>query len=229
MFAMNHLKSFGLCALMLVASYASVALTPQHRLSDTATPIDLASAIPVAFGDWLVDPNVAPVRPSPEQQETLDQTYDQIVSRTYKNSQGARIMLSVAYGSAQTRKMRAHRQEVCYAAQGFEIQGLRQDNILVTGTEIPMTRMVAVQRSRVEPVTYWFTIGDSLVRSYLDRQIVQLKYAFSGFVPDGYLFRVSSLSSDTDTAFSDQISFSSELLRSMDRRLAEKLIGKAPI
>ncbi|MDO9196982.1 exosortase-associated protein EpsI, B-type [Rhodoferax sp.] len=229
MFAMNHLKSFGLCALMLFASYASVALTPQHLLSDTATPIDLVSAIPVAFGDWLVDPNVAPVRPSPEQQETLDQTYDQIVSRTYKNSQGARIMLSVAYGSAQTRKMRAHRQEVCYAAQGFEIKGLRQDNILVTGTEIPMTRMVAVQRSRVEPVTYWFTIGDSLVRSYLDRQIVQLKYAFSGFVPDGYLFRVSSISSDTDTAFSDQISFSSELLRSMDRRLAEKLIGKAPI
>lgn len=225
---MNHWKNFCLSALMLCASYASIALTPHQLLSDTATPIDLASAIPINFGDWIIDPNVAPVRPSPEQQETLDQIYDQLVSRTYKNSQGVRMMLSVAYGSAQTRKMRAHRQEVCYAAQGFEIKDLRQDNVLLNGAEIPMTRMVAAQRSRVEPVTYWFTIGDSPVRSYMDRQIVQLKYAFSGFVPDGYLFRVSSLSSDSNKAFAEQIDFSSELLRSMDRRLAEKLVGKLP-
>lgn len=138
-------------------------------------------------------------------------------------------MLSVAYGSAQTRKMRAHRQEVCYAAQGFEIKGLRYDNIEVAGADVPITRMIAVQRYRTEPVTYWFTIGDYLVRSYLDRQLVQLKFAFSGFVPDGYLFRVSSITAETDAAFSDQIAFSNELLLSMDRRLAVKLIGKLPI
>ena len=192
---MKNIASYVLCGLMLSAAWATVKLTPQEQLASTTTPIDLAVAIPIDFGDWKIDPNVAPIRPSPVQQETLDKTYDQIVSRTYVNSLNERVMLTVAYGSSQTRKARAHRQEVCYAAQGFKIGDLEQTNQRVLGVEIPMTRFIGTQVDRTEPVTYWFTIGDSLVRSYWDRQIVQLKYAFLGAIPDGYLFRVSSIAS----------------------------------
>lgn len=213
---------------MLSAAWATVKLTPQEQLASTTPPIDLVGAIPSTFGDWKEDPNVAPVRPSPVQQETLDATYDQIVSRTYVNSLNQRIMLTVAYGSSQTRKARAHRQEVCYAAQGFKIDELKQTNQQVLGVEIPMTQFIGTQVNRTEPVSYWFTIGDSLVRSYWDRQIVQLKYAFLGAIPDGYLFRVSSISDVPETAFSMQIDFSNALVKAVDPRLAEKLIGSVP-
>jgi EpsI family protein len=213
---------------MLGTVALTFALTPKALLVDTAPRIDMEAAIPKGFGDWQIDPGVSPVSASPEQQETLDQIYDQTVSRTYVNSKGHRIMLSVAHGAAQNRQLRVHRQEVCYAAQGFQIKEIQYENMLIAGAEIPVTRMIAVQGQRTEPVTYWFTMGDFLVRSYLDRQVVQLKYAFSGFVPDGYLFRVSSLASDSAAAFTEQLTFSAELLRAMDRPLAEKLIGRAP-
>lgn len=226
--AVKNIASYLLCALMLSSAWATIHLTPQQHLASTATQIDLAIAIPTAFGDWKVDPNVAPVRPSPVQQETLDKTYDQIVSRTYVNSDNARIMLTVAYGSSQTNKARAHRQEVCYAAQGFKIGDLMQSNQRVLGVEIPMTQFIGTQVDRTEPVTYWFTIGDSLVRSYWDRQIAQLKYAVLGAIPDGYLFRVSSISSVSETAFANQIAFSNTLMKAVDPRLAERLIGSVP-
>lgn len=213
---------------MLGTVALTFALTPKALLVDTAPRIDMEASIPEIFGDWSVDPAVTPISASPEQKETLDLIYDQMVSRTYVNSKGHRIMLSVAHGAAQNRQLRVHRQEVCYAAQGFQIKEIHSENIRLAGADIPMTRMIAVHGQRTEPVTYWFTMGDFLVRSHLDRQIVQLKYAFSGFVPDGYLFRVSSLASDSASAFTEQLAFSGELLRAMDRRLAEKLIGRAP-
>lgn len=222
---MNISRALLIGGMMVAASFASVALTPGQFLSGTSPRIDLENAIPRSFGDWKVDPSIVPINPSPEQQEALDQIYDQIVSRTYVNSQGQRIMLSVAYGSAQTRKMRAHRQEVCYAAQGFQIKELRHEQIEITGTAVPVTRMVAVQNNRKEPVTYWFTMGDYLVLSYLDRQVVQLKYAFSGFVPDGYLLRVSSVDSDVVGAFDKQLNFSRELMNVISPELRRKLLG----
>jgi EpsI family protein len=210
---------------MLCASVTTYYLIPNSLLADTVTKIVIENAVPKAFGDWQVDEMMVPISPSPEQKEAVDKIYDQVVSRTYLNSKGERIMLSIAYGSAQTRKMRAHRQEVCYQAQGFQIKDLRTDQVAIAGTEIPVTRMVAVQGSRIEPVTYWFTMGDFLVRSYLDRQLVQLTYAFSGYVPDGYLLRVSSIDSNTPRAFNNQLIFSRQLMDAVSPELRRKLIG----
>ena len=178
-------RSVVMCALMLCASLASYALTPSKFLADNIEAINLEAAVPKVVGDWTLDPTVIPVSVTPGQKEVLDQIYSQIVSRTYVNKSGRRIMLSIAYGSSQTRQMRAHRQEVCYAAQGFQINDLKHETISVAGTNIAATRMVAVHKSRSEPVTYWFTMGDSVVRSYLDRQLTQLRYALSGVIPDG--------------------------------------------
>lgn len=222
---MNLPRALFLCALMISTALAAAALTPKELLAEKTPSIDLEAAIPLAFGDWQYDPSVAPVTPSPQQKETLEQIYDQTVNRTYVNSRGQRIMLSVAHGSAQNRKLRVHRQEVCYAAQGFQIKDIRQDDQTIAGVPVPLTRMIAVQGARTEPVTYWFTMGSYLVRSYLDRQMVQLKYAVSGYVPDGYLFRVSSIDADSAAAFESQMVFSRELIEKVSPQLRNKLLG----
>lgn len=212
-------------ALMACAALGSIALTPTRLLSDAAPKVDFESSIPKSFGDWRIDEKVIPINPSPSQKATIEQIYDQTVSRTYVNSKGQRVMLSVAYGASQTREMRAHRQEVCYAAQGFQINNLKHDVVAISGAQIPVTRMVAVHQYRTEPVTYWFTMGDGIVRSYIDRQLAQLKYAFSGLIPDGYLFRVSSIESDPEIAYTRQIEFANQLLQASTPELRQKLLG----
>lgn len=214
-------------ALMACAALGSIALTPTRHLADSAPKIDIASSIPKTFGDWKVDESIVPINPSPAQRATLEQIYDQTVSRTYVNSKGQRIMLSVAYGASQTREMRAHRQEVCYAAQGFQINNLKHDVIAVNGALIPVTRMIAVHQYRTEPVTYWFTMGNDIVRSYVDRQLAQMKYAFSGLIPDGYLFRVSSIETNPEIAYSRQIEFANQLLQATTPALRQKLLGSS--
>ena len=212
-------------ALMLAAVLLSVVAVPSAKLADTRRVIDLETAVPKAFGDWRVDTSVVPLPPSPDQEQSLRQTYDQILSRSYLNRRGERVMLSLTYGSKQTQQLRAHRQEVCYAAQGFKISGLQRTTDAISRVQVPLTRMVATQGPRIEPVTYWFTTGDRVVLTYLQRELAQFKYALSGYIPDGYLVRVSSLSGDSARAFEQHREFADALMRSVDPELRTRLLG----
>lgn len=214
------------CGLLLGVATLSVVAVPEAKFSDTRRAFDLKSAVPESFGEWRVDTSVVPLPPSPDQQSVLDAIYDQILSRTYVNSRGERMMLSITYGSRQNQEMRAHRQEVCYSAQGFKISRLERTTLPVGGVQVPLTRMVATQYNRTEPVTYWFTMGDTVVLSYLDRELQQMKFALSGYVPDGYLFRVSNISSDADGSFKAHLGFAGELLSHLDSDLRRRLVGQ---
>ena len=218
-------RALWLLAAMLLACVLALVATPTRKLADAQNRIDLDAVVPRQFGQWVVDASVTPVSPSPVQQATLAQIYEQTVSRTYVNRQGQRVMLSMAYGSAQTNELRAHRQEVCYAAQGFQISGLKRIEVEVDRQPVKATRMVATAGGRVEPVTYWFTMGDQVVLSHLDRQMTQLRYALSGLIPDGYLFRLSSIGGAADAEYARQIAFANELFAVLPVALKRKLVG----
>lgn len=215
--------------LMLGAATLSVVAVPTKLLSDTRPGFDLETSIPKTFGDWTVDPYMVPIPPSPDQEAAMSKIYDQVLSRTYVNSKGERIMLSITYGSRQNQQMRAHRQEVCYSAQGFKISQLQRLPLEVAGAEVPAARMVATQGQRIEPVTYWFTMGDSAVMSYLDREVTQLSYALAGQIPDGYLVRVSSLSANSKRAFEEQLQFANALMASVDPELRRRFTGGSKV
>jgi EpsI family protein len=215
--------------LMTGASAASVFARPTRLLADTRPRFDLETGLPKAFGDWVVDPNIVPIPPSPDQAAALNKIYDQIVSRTYVNARGQRVMMSITYGSKQNQEMRAHRQEVCYRAQGFRITGLQRLPLTVAGHTLPGARMVASQGPRIEPVTYWFTMGDYAAMSYLDRELVQQRYAMVGQIPDGYLIRLSNLQLDgrAEPAFALHLAFSEALMSHVEPMLRRRLIGSA--
>lgn len=216
----------GLC--MLAAAGLSIAMKPTIKTADKGSKVNLEAMIPAKFGNWVIDPNVVQVKPSPDVQKNLDQIYNQILTRTYVNGKGDRIMLSIAYGSNQTGEFKAHRQEVCYAAQGFQIMQLIHQTINIGSSAIPVTRMFAVQQNRNEPVTYWFTVGDRVVLSAFDRTIVQLKYGLTGEIPDGMLVRVSNLSSNPDTAYQTHIAFVRDLIAHLKKQDIKRLIGYSP-
>lgn len=211
---------------MIMAAIGAIGLKPEKRLADDIEAIDLNQAIPASIGQWRLTASGEMVVRTAAQEDTLNKIYDQIVSRTYVNDRGEQIMLSVAYGSQQTQQLRAHRQEVCYAAQGFRISGLKDLNLDVAGSTVPATTMIASMPGRQEPVTYWFTMGDEVVRSYFDRQWGLMRYAASGYVPDGYLVRISMISEDSVKAFEAQRSFAAALAASVEPALARRLFGK---
>ena len=206
---------------MAGAAVAAPAMKPVA----VAEAIDLEAAVPAQFGTWRIDPDEAQVAPSPDVQANLNRLYGQVVSRTYVNAQGERMMLTVAHGGDQSDALKAHRQEVCYRAQGFDVHAIQGGKLRAAGREIPVTRMFAVRGERSEPVTYWFTMGDRLVRGRLERLRVQVENGLAGRIPDGMLVRISSLSPDAASAYAAQDAFMSAIVASIPPADAARIVG----
>lgn len=213
----------GLC--MLAAAGFALLLTPHIKLSDRTPPIELENAIPKQFGDWAMDESIVPIRYSPELEAEIQRIYSQSITRTYLNSRGQKIMLYIAYGSDQTGSLRAHKQQYCYEAQGYRVFSLNDEHIQINDVRVPIVQMQTANRYYAEPVTYWFTMGDSIASGSLDRHLIQWKYALSGIIPDGYLFRVSSIGPDTDKAYETQREFVREMINAVSPALKNKMLG----
>jgi EpsI family protein len=209
---------------MVSAAVAAPALKP---VADPNAAFDLEAALPASFAGWRIDPTVVPVSPAPDVQENLDRLYRQVVARTYVNGAGERMMLTVAHGGDQSDALKAHRQEVCYRAQGFSIHGVDRGALEASGRDIAVTRFLAVRGERSEPVTYWFTMGERVVLGRLERLRVQLAHGLQGRVPDGLLVRVSSIDPDPARAHAAQAAFVGDLAAAVPSQYAARLVGAA--
>ncbi len=224
----SSFKYFVIGLFMLAAAGMALALKPTEKVADAGPKVDLEILIPKAFGDWKIDETIVPLLVDPETQAKLDKIYNQTLTRTYVNSQGARIMLSIAYGGDQSDSMAVHKPEICYPAQGFQILK-NQDGLFSTGAgEIPVRRLVAKQGSRVEPITYWTTVGDAVAVSGLKWKLNQIKYGLTGKIPDGLLFRISSIQADEHAAYRAQDDFSRALLDALTPEGKQRIIGSQP-
>jgi len=217
-----------LAVLMCGAAVAGIAARPGARAVDRGNAISLKTAVPTTFGEWqeLRDQAVQVV--NPQTQQLLDQLYSQTLSRTYVNKQGYRIMLSMAYGDDQRGGLQAHRPEVCYPAQGFKV-GRTEDGSLATsfGT-IEVRRLTTTLGPRDEPVTYWLTVGDQVIKNRFDKRMAEIRLGLTGQIPDGLLFRVSSIDRDSARAFALQQKFAADLLAAVPPQTRRQLSGLAP-
>ena len=211
--------------LMVSSGALTKALTPTKKIADQQEKIDLEIMIPTMFGDWRIDKSIIPLQVDAETQAMLDKIYNQTLSRTYVNSLGERIMLSVAYGGDQSDNLAVHKPEVCYYAQGFEVMKTFADELLTQYGKLPIKRLLAVKGYRNEPITYWITIGNKAVLPGIDEKLQQLKYGLTGNVPDGMLVRVSSIDSDKNKAYQLQTIFIQDLLSAVNVYERTRLIG----
>lgn len=206
---------------MIAASVGAIVARPSARLSDAGPAVVLEQLVPRAFGDWREDPLQPAQVVNPQTRELLDKLYSQVLARVYVNRSGYRIMLSLAYGSDQRGGLQAHRPEVCYPAQGFEVRSNEAALIRTGFGEIAGRRLFTALKAREEPLTYWFTIGERPVQGKLQRRLAQLSFGLSGRIPDGMLFRVSSIDRDRERAYAMQEQFINDLLGAvpaLDRR-----------
>ncbi|MGZ4968199.1 MAG: exosortase-associated protein EpsI, B-type [Methylobacter sp.] len=221
-----QLRALTILILMLLTAAAAVLLKPAQKTSEQQTQINLETMIPKQIDHWREDDSTVYPLVSAEKQSLVNKLYNQILSRAYINDKGQRIMLSIAYGSEQSDMMQVHKPEVCYSAQGFQILKSAA-GIFNTGFgTVPVKRLLAVQGTRVEPLIYWITIGDTMTVSSRQWKLAQLKYGLTGKIPDGMVFRVSSLG-DESVAYPAQEDFIKALLQALSPENRKRLIGSA--
>lgn len=225
---MNASRRKGLVALVGMAAAAALAKVgvPTRKIADT-WETDLQKMFPSQFGDWQVDRNVPVILPAPDVQAKLDAIYNQVLARTYVNVRsGDRVMLSVAYGGDQSDGMSAHLPEVCYPAQGFELRGQQRAVLDLQGRKIPVKQLSTRLGGRVEPVTYWLTLGESVAATRTDRKIQQVRYGLLGEIPDGMLVRVSSIGADTQAGFALQQRFLQAISGAIPEQYKSRILGR---
>jgi len=215
-----------LSACLALSTCLGWAWRPTRHLADQLEKVELTEIFPVAVGAWTVDANVPVQVISPDVEAMLNKLYAQNLSRIYVNPQGQRIMLSVAYGGDQSDATRAHRPDVCYPAQGFNILSQQRLRIPLANGSLPVEHMVAQLGGRVEPVTFWFTIGEQVAVSGTDQKWVQFKYGLDGVIADGILVRVSSIDKDEREAFAVQTQFIAALRAAVPSRWTARVFGR---
>ncbi|MES2205205.1 MAG: exosortase-associated protein EpsI, B-type [Pseudomonadota bacterium] len=214
---------------MIVAVTLAHALKPTQKIADRQEKINLETMVPAQFDGWEVDKTLAPIQVNTEAQDVLKRIYAQTLSRAYVNKQGQRVMLSIAYGNDQSDGMRVHRPEVCYEAQGFQILKQEAGQLTLGASVLPVRYVLAVQGMRIEPITYWMTIGDSVTKPGFQQKIKQLQYGLTGKIPDGMLVRISTIDPDEKGAYKLQAQFAKQMLAAMPPSSKVKLVGDTPL
>ena len=227
-------RAVGIVASMLCAVVASGVLTPRK---DMVLPgeVRLAALVPKEFGDWRESPNVlAQVDVAVRRDGALEvlNVYDEVVSRSYRNSSGQVVMLSIAYGRRQRQEVKIHRPELCYAAQGFTVTPLPRLSQALSGRSAPMLlqSMVADAPGRIEPVVYWVRVGDTNSISALRTRLYIMKEGLLGRVVDGVLVRTSQIipsRTETGASLVTQQEFIEALIHSLEPEAVRRLVSSS--
>ena len=215
------LRTLSVTSALFLAALLGTMLRP--TIAEGHKRAALGDTVPKQFGEWreLPNPMVQVDTAVPTTEGTnRDQPYDDIVSRTYVNAKGEQIMVALAYGSQQRQEIKIHRPELCYPAQGWQVERLNRTAFPLAngqGVNIPGFRLVAKQARGpgYELVSYWIRIGNSYSDSAWTTRLAIMKEGLQGRMTDGVLVRVSQRSNQppsTDDVFKRQEEFAAQLV-----------------
>ncbi len=213
-------------ALILGAAVAAQAMIPHRKLGKAPTNEELDRMIPKTFGNWTYEPEVRLVEP-PGSDTLSKQIYNAELARGYRDPDGRLVMFLVAYGASQSDRLQLHRPEICYAAQGFRVAKLTTVDLDLGGGRpaLPVRHLLALRENRVEPITYWMRLGDTVATNAVERQVLKVEYGLRGYIADGALVRLSTVGLPEDQAYELQTRFLGDFLRSVDAETRRFLIG----
>jgi EpsI family protein len=196
----------------------------------------LNDGVPLSFNEWksvpssLVQMDLSPR--SADAQQSAANTYDETVMRTYVDGKGSNIMLALAYGRNQRQEQKIHRPELCYVAQGFELQSIKAAAIdlkMGQAEHVTAKRMFVKSRDRQEAVSYWIRTGNIYSDSAVESRLQIFKEGLKGDVPDGILVRASQFvpfgasDAEIEAVYQKQEKFLAQLVAATPPGYREKL------
>ncbi|MBR0697793.1 exosortase-associated protein EpsI, V-type [Bradyrhizobium lablabi] len=213
----NRVQVVLACVAILGVAILAEVMQPRELMARTAASPSLEDVIPKQFGTWTLVPEISPVKPNEEY--VLDPTterknYSQEVGRGYSDGRGNIVMLLVAYGPVQNYRLKSHRPEICYTANGFRISEKTEAAVSYRDGTPPIStmRLITQRESRYEPVTYWMRVGNDISNGVVGHQLSRLKYGLRGVIPDGALIRISTIGLPREASFKLQDQFIRDLL-----------------
>lgn len=221
---MIHRRDILMAGACLVAAAGAYQLKPRDRMT-LLTGSKIADVIPTAFGAWASQGDDALVRPETSG-KLAELLYSELVSRIYSNEEtGSLVMVLVAYGDTQSDLLQLHRPESCYPAVGFQLKMSQAAPVpLGPNGAIPGRRVIAERSGRRESIVYWTRLGEFLPDSASAQREARFLTAVKGYIPDGALFRFSTLRTEGDV-FADLDQFISGLVRAVAPAARKALIG----
>jgi EpsI family protein len=216
-------------ALVIAAGMGAAAVLAQLlKPRSAASALRLEQLFPASVGPWQLDEQADVfVRPSDDRGRVYG-VYDQVLERVYAGPGGARIMLSVAYGNAQSTGLQMHRPEICYAGGGFQVRDMHQATLQSAGRALPVTRLHAAKPGRSEPITYWTVLGGEVVKDGAGFRWRRLSSSLRGQLLDGMLVRISSIDPEPQRAYAMHEHFAQALLAAIEPGRQVHVAGPLP-
>lgn len=223
----NHKYAYFFCFCTMVMAVAlSILLKPQDTLSAQLPDLQLSSAIPKVAGGWEWIPQYSLDIVNPALNDLLANVYDQLLGRFYQNGQGQVVMLSVSYGHKQIDDGTLHLPEICYPAQGFTLDSSPFKKVITTPYGMLKVKQLAVSKNnRHEFITYWTMLGTYNVSGNWETRLRQINYGLNNQIPDGLVFRISSLGNGDAQNIALHEKFIQALVSSMDEHARWRLSG----
>jgi EpsI family protein len=213
-------------AAILAAAATAHAMIPHRLLGHAPTQDQLESMIPESFGQWTYEPNIRLVEP-PGSDTLSKQIYSAELARGYRDPAGHLVMLIIAYGASQSDRLQLHRPEICYSAQGFRVSKPEAHAIDLGGAlpSLPTRRLIAQREDRIEPITYWMRLGDTIAIGPVERQVLKVEYGLRGYITDGALVRISTDGLPPEQSYRLQEAFIRDFLKEIDPETRKFIIG----
>jgi EpsI family protein len=191
---MSRVRTGLLLLALMLFGLAGWALRPE--ITPTPPGPTLAEQMPQRIGPWEQQPNALDQIAATATNLSMEQPYDEIVTRTYRNPGGEIMMLTLAFGRNQRQEIKIHRPELCYPSQGFKVKQLQNASFegvrsQASGETISGKRMVAAGNSFDEIVSYWIRIGGTYSESAWQTRWTIFREGMNGRMTDGILVRVS--------------------------------------
>lgn len=219
-------RAFALCLAMSMTALVALWAEPSIRLSEHLGKLSLETIVPKQFGGWAMDERQSAAIINPEVGDLVSRIYHQVLTRTYIHGPTRRgIMLSIAYGEDQSHSHELHVPDVCYPSGGFQIKEASRSKLTLRQGVIPVKQLVTQRAQRREPLTYWAIIGDKVATSALDAKLTTLSYGLRRTIPDGLIFRVSTVGLPDDVAFATQREFVQDLFDALSSESRKRLAG----
>jgi len=219
--------------IMLLALWLSFTLRPTVDASKRLPAETFTNEIPEQFGGWVRVPSKSiaiDLYQKMEGERTTDNPYDDTFIQSYRNEQGHVLELAIAYGALQRQEVKIHRPDLCYYAQGYEVNALLPEAFTFSSVSqtIDGQRMQVRSRGQTQLVSYWIRVGDLFSQSAWQTRLYLIQQGLLGHVPDGVLVRVSSVvednAADIELIAAEQQAFMNALLRVVANTPIERLL-----
>lgn len=202
---------------MLGAALVAIALRP-GRLPEPAPTVQLEATLPHRINGW-------------QGYEVANGTVlsggraGQRLTRQYFNQDGEGVLLSVTLVNEAGDALEARRPEDEIERMGSQLVQVTRDRLRLPGRSVPVTRVMAARGSRYEPMTYWITIGDRVVRGRLEWLGAQVLQGLSGRPVQVIEVRVSSVATEMPQGFAGHDHFINMLVAELPAAGVNRLLG----